>query len=113
MFLLFLQIAFQGFAQEFELYWNAEDCAGTYRTNYVIQGEKTSLGVDYLDVTVNSIRFEVNGLADSIYYVERYYCYFTPIDTNDFSIAAHIYYKGKSIDLTKNYKVFQVPVIRV
>ncbi len=112
-FLLFFQIAFQGLAQEFELYRNAEDCAGTYRTNYVIQGKKTFLGVDYWDVTVDSIRFEVNGLADSLYYIDRFYCYFTPIDTNDFSITAHVYYQGESVDLTKKFKVFQVPVIRV
>ena len=66
--------------QEFELYWNAEDCAGAYRTDYVIQGEKTFLGVDYWDVTVDSVRFEVNGLADSLYYVDRHYCRFTPIE---------------------------------
>lgn len=112
-FLLFFQIAFRGLAQEFELYWNAEDCAGAYRTNYVIQGKKTFLGVDYWDVTVDSVRFEVNGLADSLYYVDRYDCYFTPIDTNDFSITAHVYYQGQSFDLTKNYKVFQVPVFQV
>lgn len=108
--LLFL-ITFQGRAQEFELYWNAEDCAGTYNTEYVIQGQKAVLGVDYWDVSVDSIHFEVIGLSDSLLSIDDYLCEFTPIDTSSFSISAFVYYQGQEVVLTKNYRVFPMPIL--
>lgn len=100
-------------AQEVELYWNAEDCAGKYNTDYVLQGYKTSLAVDYYDFIPDSVNFEVSGLADSLYSVDRYSCQFTPIDTTRFSITACLFHNGESFVLTKNYKVFPIPVFQV
>ncbi len=110
-FLVFFQFAFQGRAQEFELYWNVEDCAGTYNTDFVIQGQKAVLGVDYWDVSVDSIHFLANGLSDSLISFENEWCEFTPIDTSSFSISAFVYYQGQEVVLTKNYRVFPMPIL--